>query len=219
MVGLGRVELPTRSLGNCCSIHLSYSPTLKDYYVSSPIENPQHCNGRPLANLFRNFHNEKLRGETVIVILMGVTGSGKTTVGELLAARLGWEFADADSFHPAANVEKMSRGIPLDDADRAPWLAALHAKIIEWTAQRRNVVLACSALKRSYRQELLIGPEVKLVYLKGSYEADRSPVARAPRPFCRRTNTGGPVRGFGGAGRRDCGERGCHAGGNCGGDL
>ncbi len=101
---------------------------------------------------------------------MGVTGSGKTTVGELLAARLGWEFADADTFHPAANVEKMSRGIPLDEADRAPWLAALRAKIIEWTAAGRNVVLACSALKRSYRQELLIGPEVKLVYLKGSYE-------------------------------------------------
>jgi gluconokinase len=116
------------------------------------------------------FTNEKLRGETVIVILMGVTGSGKTTVGELLAARLGWEFADADTFHPAANVEKMGRGIPLDDADRAPWLAALHAKIIEWTAQRRNVVLACSALKRSYRDQLEIGPEVKLVYLKGSYE-------------------------------------------------
>jgi gluconokinase len=120
--------------------------------------------------LSRTYTNEKLRGETVIVILMGVTGSGKTTVGELLAARLGWEFADADSFHPAANVEKMSRGIPLDDADRAPWLAALHSNIIEWTASGRNVVLACSALKRSYREQLEIGPEVKLVYLKGSYD-------------------------------------------------
>ncbi len=130
----------------------------RDQFLEQPPGNlPEKC-------------NEDFREKSVIVILMGVTGSGKTTVGELLAARLGWEFADADTFHPAANVEKMSRGIPLDDADRAPWLAALHAKIIEWTAQRRNVVLACSALKRSYRQELLIGPEVKLVYLKGSYE-------------------------------------------------
>lgn len=101
---------------------------------------------------------------------MGVTGSGKTTVVLLLAARLGWEFVDGDSFHPAANVEKMSRGIPLDDADRAPWLAALRAKIDEWKAAGCNVVLACSALKRSYREQLEIGAEVKLVYLKGSYE-------------------------------------------------
>ncbi len=101
---------------------------------------------------------------------MGVTGSGKTTVGTLLAAQLGWEFADADQFHPAANVEKMARGIALTDADREPWLRALHDAIVQWLADGKNVVLACSALKRSYREKLGIGGEVRLVYLKGSYD-------------------------------------------------
>jgi gluconokinase len=101
---------------------------------------------------------------------MGVTGAGKTTVGGLLARELGWKFADADSFHSAVNKEKMARGIALDDADRAPWLAAMRTAILEWSAQGQNVVLACSALKRSYRETLAIGPEVKFVYLKGSYE-------------------------------------------------
>jgi gluconokinase len=106
----------------------------------------------------------------MIVIVMGTTGSGKTTIGSLLAKRLGWEFVDADDFHPPANVEKMKHGIPLTDADREPWLRALHDKIVEWTAEKRNVVLACSALKQSYRDELRANSEVKFVYLKGSYE-------------------------------------------------
>lgn len=106
----------------------------------------------------------------MIVLVMGTTASGKTTIGTLLARRLGWEFADADDFHPAANIAKMRQGIPLTDADRAPWLQTLHDKIIEWSAESRNVVLACSALKQSYREELLVGSVVKLVYLKGSYE-------------------------------------------------
>jgi gluconokinase len=106
----------------------------------------------------------------MIVIVMGTTGSGKTTIGSLLAKRLGWEFVDADAYHPSANVEKMGRGIPLTDADRMPWLKILHDKIAEWIAERRNVILACSALKQSYRDELVIGSEVKLVYLKGTYE-------------------------------------------------
>src|ERR1700756_3154588 len=101
---------------------------------------------------------------------MGVTGSGKTTVGSLLARELGWKFDDADRYHPAANIEKMRRGIPLEDADRAPWLVALREAILKYIAQKENVVLACSALKRSYREELVVGPEVRLVYLKGSYE-------------------------------------------------
>jgi len=105
----------------------------------------------------------------VIVIVMGVVGAGKTTVGSLLAEQQGWKFADADSFHPAANVEKIRHGIPLTDADRAPWIDALHGAIVKWIAERRNVALACSALKRSYRDRLCVGPEVKLVYLKGSY--------------------------------------------------
>jgi gluconokinase len=106
----------------------------------------------------------------MIVIVMGTTGSGKTTIGKLLAKSLGWEFVDADDFHPPANVEKMKHGIPLTDADRMPWLQALHGKIVEWTAGRQNVVLACSALKQSYRDELRASSEVRFVYLKGSYE-------------------------------------------------
>jgi gluconokinase len=106
----------------------------------------------------------------VIVIVMGVTGAGKTTTGRLLANELGWEFADADDFHSAANKKKMSQGIALDDADREPWLEAIRAAMSQWLAAQRNVVLACSALKRSYRERLAISPEVKFVYLKGSYE-------------------------------------------------
>ncbi len=101
---------------------------------------------------------------------MGVTGSGKTTVGTVLAQQLGWEFADADDFHPPANVAKMKAGIPLDDADRAPWLASLRQAIEQWIAKRENVVLACSALKKNYRDELAVGREVRFVYLKGSYD-------------------------------------------------
>lgn len=101
---------------------------------------------------------------------MGVEGAGKTTVGSLVARRLGWEFADADSFHPAANVDKIRHGIPLSDADRAPWIEAIRGEIVKWIAEHHNGVLACSALKRSYRERLCVGREVKLVYLKGSYE-------------------------------------------------
>jgi gluconokinase len=104
----------------------------------------------------------------MVVILMGVSGAGKTTVGQLLASQLGWEFADADDFHSAANLEKMRTGIPLTDADRAPWLATLHSLIARWIATKKNAILACSALKRTYRETLQISPEVQLVYLKGS---------------------------------------------------
>jgi len=100
---------------------------------------------------------------------MGVVGVGKTTIGSLLAHELGWRFADADDFHTAANVEKMRHGISLSDADRAPWLAALHDAIVQWNVHRENVVLACSALKRAYRDELRAGA-LKFVYLKASRE-------------------------------------------------
>src|SRR6266481_1986340 len=99
---------------------------------------------------------------------MGVSGSGKTTVGQLLASELGWEFTDGDDYHPAANVEKMRKGIPLTDADRAPWLETLRALIAGWIAAGKNAVLACSALKRAYRESLQIGPEVQVVYLRGT---------------------------------------------------
>lgn len=98
---------------------------------------------------------------------MGVVGAGKTTAGRLLAQQLGWEFADADDYHSAGNKEKIHRGIPLTDADREPWLERLHNEIANWVASGTNSVLACSALKRKYRNELRVGPEVKFVYLKG----------------------------------------------------
>ncbi|MEX2540322.1 MAG: gluconokinase [Trueperaceae bacterium] len=105
------------------------------------------------------------------VVVMGVSGSGKSTVGGLLARRLGWEFADADTYHPQANILKMAAGIPLDDEDRMPWLVALRSLIDEHLAAGRSLVLACSALKRQYRRILAEGSErVSFVYLKGSRE-------------------------------------------------
>jgi gluconokinase len=104
----------------------------------------------------------------MIVIVMGVVGSGKTTIGTLLAAELGWQFADADDFHPPSNVERIRHGIPLSDADRQPWLERLRREITHWIGADGNTVLACSALKHAYRQELAVGPQVRFVYLKGS---------------------------------------------------
>lgn len=106
----------------------------------------------------------------MVVMIMGVTGSGKTTVGKLLAAKTGFEFVDADSFHSPANIQKMSRGIPLTDADREPWLQSIHRAVAGWIVEKHNVVLACSALKKSYREEIYDGPELKIVYLKGSFD-------------------------------------------------
>lgn len=114
-----------------------------------------------------------LQSRPTILILMGVTGSGKTTIGKLLSADLGWNYFDADDFHPAANVEKMTRGIPLDDADREPWLLALHGVINRCLAADQPAVLACSALKKRYRDLLLIDSRVRLVYLKGDSELIR----------------------------------------------
>ena len=114
----------------------------------------------------------------MVVILMGVSGSGKTTVGRALAQRLGWIFADADDFHSAENRAKMNAGIPLTDADRAPWLDALHAQVSQWTAAEGvgaggNAVLACSALKQQYRERLTAGIDpasIRMVWLDGTEE-------------------------------------------------
>ena len=112
------------------------------------------------------------RGYTgaVIVVLMGVAGVGKTTVGRLLAESEGWPFFDADDFHAPGSKDKMRRGLGLTDADREPWLAALRAKIDELRGAGRSGVLACSALKEAYRQRLQVGPDVRFIYLKGSFE-------------------------------------------------
>lgn len=109
--------------------------------------------------------------KTRFIIVMGVSGSGKTSVGTSLAEYLGWDYYDADDFHPPENVTKMANGIPLDDSDRAPWLASLHDLISSSLKEDRPGVLACSALKERYRQELLEGNEgVQIIYLKGSYD-------------------------------------------------
>jgi gluconokinase len=105
----------------------------------------------------------------MVVIVMGVTGAGKTTVGRALAESLGWEFHDGDELHSEESKRKMHLGIALDDADRAPWLAALRKLIQSMVSEGRNGVVACSALKQSYRDEIVVDPaSVKVIYLKGS---------------------------------------------------
>ena len=111
----------------------------------------------------------------MIIIVAGVSGSGKSTVGALLAGRLGWPFADADRFHPAANIAKMRAGIPLTDEDRRPWLKALGGWMDERIARGESAVITCSALKRSYRDQLLDGrPDARMVFLA----VDREVLAR-----------------------------------------
>jgi carbohydrate kinase (thermoresistant glucokinase family) len=107
----------------------------------------------------------------LIAVVMGVSGVGKTTIGEALAHRLGWRFADADTFHPSENVAKMQAGHPLDDDDRAPWLAAIAARIDAWRSGGECGVVTCSALKRRYR-DTIIGKrsDVRLVHLAGGRE-------------------------------------------------
>lgn len=109
----------------------------------------------------------------MVILVMGTTGAGKTTVGKLIAERLGCAFLDADDFHSAANVEKMKHGIPLTDADRAPWLASMHSRLLQLAAENKNAVLACSALKQSYRDTLSAHLDMRIVYLRGSYEQMR----------------------------------------------
>ncbi|WP_344621073.1 gluconokinase [Dactylosporangium salmoneum] len=106
-----------------------------------------------------------------VFVVMGVAGTGKTTVGAMLAGRLGWPYAEADDFHPAANVDKMAAGIPLTDADRVPWLAAIGRWIDERGAAGEPGVVSCSGLRRAYRDLLRQGrPQVRIVFLEGSRE-------------------------------------------------
>lgn len=106
----------------------------------------------------------------MVVIIWGVSGAGKTTVGKLLALQLGWKFIEADDYHSAANIDKMQRGVPLSDEDRQPWLEKLRNVIKESLDQNENAVLACSALKKKYRDELRVTDQVKFVFLRGTRE-------------------------------------------------
>lgn len=125
----------------------------------------------------------ELRAPTV-VLMMGVSGSGKSTVGSALAAAMGWEFADADDFHPAANVAKMAAGQPLNDADREPWLAALHAHIVRTVRRDESIIVACSALKQRYRETLGAGVgDVRVVHLSGPRELLHARLQERPGHF------------------------------------
>src|ERR1051325_6625221 len=104
-----------------------------------------------------------------MIIILGVSGAGKTTVGKVLARELGWQFLEGDDFHPAANIEKMRSGRPLTDEDRWPWLNCLRRQIEQLLAAGQNAVLACSALKRAYRDRLRVSNEINFVFLRGDY--------------------------------------------------
>jgi len=106
----------------------------------------------------------------MVVIIFGVSGAGKTTIGQLLADELGWRFYEADDFHSQVNIDKMRQGVPLTDEDRWPWLESLGELIKQCVAAGENAVLACSALKEAYRRRLRVNADVKLVFLRGDYE-------------------------------------------------
>ena len=121
--------------------------------------------------------------QAMIIVVMGVSGSGKTTIGTLLADALRCSFLEGDSLHSKENIEKMSHGIPLNDSDRAPWLAAIHARLLEFFTRRESLVVACSALEQQYREVLADGVPITWVYLKGSKELIRSRMKHRPKHF------------------------------------
>ncbi|MCP9439752.1 MAG: gluconokinase [Nitrospira sp.] len=124
----------------------------------------------------------------LVILVMGVSGSGKTTIGRLLAEQVGWHFADADDFHPAGNRDKLAAGIPLTDEDRWPWLDLLQSTLKGWIEHRRSTVLACSALKSVYRRHLVQGWEdlVRWVYLRGDVDLIARRVAARTDHFMHR---------------------------------
>ena len=120
----------------------------------------------------------------MVLILIGPMGCGKTAIGKMLAEKLGWSFYDGDDFHPRENVKKMRAGIPLTDEDRKTWLDILHGHIQRWLREDRIAILACSALKQSYRETLGVDQDtVKTVYLKGSYELLRKRIEDRKHPY------------------------------------
>jgi carbohydrate kinase (thermoresistant glucokinase family) len=150
--------------------------------------------GRPIMTMFDYLDFDEGRDsvktrawelrDPIVVLLMGVSGSGKTTIGLKLAEELGWSFRDADDFHPPANVAKMSAGTPLDDTDRAPWLAAIRAHIESTLARGENAIVTCSALKETYRAAAIPDPSrVKLVHLAGDFNLILERMGRRPDHF------------------------------------
>jgi carbohydrate kinase (thermoresistant glucokinase family) len=120
----------------------------------------------------------------MLILVMGVAGSGKSTVGSTLAAALGWEFADADEYHSPANVAKMAAGVPLTDEDRVPWLDALHTTLRQRESNGRHVVLACSALRASYRNRICAASsQPTIVYLKAARSLVFERMSRRPGHF------------------------------------
>ena len=121
---------------------------------------------------------------TKVLVVMGVSGCGKTTIGESLARRLGWRYVEGDRLHPPGNVEKMRNGVPLDDDDRGPWLAAIASRIAELRAEGHGVVVACSALKKAYREQLRGDrADVRFAYLKGDRAAIAERLARRSHAY------------------------------------
>lgn len=114
---------------------------------------------------------------------MGVSGAGKTTVGRLLASNLGWRYFDADDFHSTESVEKMRAGVALDDRDRQPWLESLRSLLREHLTNGESAILACSALKESYREKLKIDERVKLVYLRGDFKLVEQRLSTRPEHY------------------------------------
>ena len=121
----------------------------------------------------------------MVIVVIGVSGSGKTTVGRMLAAEMKCPFLEGDSLHPKKNIEKMSHSIPLTDSDRGPWLSAIHARILDYFERGQDLVVACSALKQEYRRVLGKGIPITWVYLKGAPALIRSRLKHRPNHFMR----------------------------------
>lgn len=122
-------------------------------------------------------------GMSMVIVVIGVAGSGKTTVGAMLAAAMKCPFLEGDSLHPEENIDKMSHGIPLTDSDRGPWLSAIHARMLDYFERGQDLIVACSALKQEYRRVLAKGIAITWVYLKGSPALIRSRLKHRPNHF------------------------------------